>query len=290
MPHPIFVHIPKTAGSTLRTLITANYAPHQILNLYGDPKDILATAATHIGKTADYQLIQGHTPYGTHRFLGLRKARYFTFLREPIARFLSDIAHTVRHKNHHFHAILAAPGLSRDERISKALGINYYRNNMTQFVSGSFTTEVISLPQLGLAIDNLWDSDFVGITEHFDVSLLIMAKKLGWKTIIPQKSNVRPDQEAPVTPERRAGLERALAYDRMLYAVGQEHLAKSRMLHGPLLEEAAAQMAELIQKQDTEHPNVQFALYLVGDMVRVPLEQYHTRIEQRSPLHRWLHE
>lgn len=285
MPPPIFVHLPKTAGSTLRTLITANYAPDKVLSLYGDPKEILAAAATYIGKTAPYQFIQGHIPYGTHRFLGLRQASYFTFLRNPISRFLSDIAHTVRHSDHFFHPVLTVPGLSRDARISKALDINYYRNNMTQFVSGSFTTEVISLTQLGLAIDNLWDSEFVGITEQFEVSLLIMAKKLGWKIVVPQKSNVRRDQEEPLTPERHASLQRALAYDHMLYAVAQEHLAQSRRHYGPLLDEAAVHLAEITQLRDIEHPTVQFARYQIGEEIQVPI----TCIDKKSPLHRWLH-
>lgn len=286
MPLPIFVHIPKTAGSTLRTLITANYEPHQILNLHGDPKEILAAATTHIGKTSNYHLIQGHTPYGTHRFLGLQAASYFTFLRDPIDRLLSDIAHTVRHKDHNFHQIISNPKLSRDERISKALDINYYRNNMTQFVSGSFTTEVISMIHLGIAIDNLWSSDFVGITEKFDTSLLIMAKKLGWKTIIPQKSNVRPDQEELLTPGRKASLEKALAYDYMLYAVAQEHLAKTQKQYGPLLEEAAIQMSSLIQQQETEHPSIQFHTYQVGDRLQIPA----AKIKVNSPLYRWLND
>lgn len=224
-------------------------------------------------------------PYGTHRFLGLKTARYFTFLRDPISRFLSDIAHTVRHSDHNFHSALASPDFSLEERISKALDINYYRNNMTQFVSGSFTTEVISLIHLGTAIDNLWSSEFIGITEHFDISMLIMAKKLGWKTVIPQKVNVRPDQEEPITAQRRASLDRALAYDRMLYAVAQEHLEKTRKHYGLLLEEAALQLSDLMRQQDFENPDVQFERYQVGEMIKVP----SIHLAPHSPLHQWLH-
>lgn len=289
MPPPIFVHIPKTAGSTLRTLMTANYAPNEILHLYGDPKEILATAAAHIGKTTSYRLIQGHTPYGTHRFLGLPNARYLTFLRDPIDRFLSDIAHTLRHSDHTFHTTLAAPGLSRDQIISKALDINHYRNTMTQYVSGSFSTEVISLTQLGTAIDNLWKSEFVGLTEHFEASLLIMAKILGWKQIIPQKMNVRPDLHETTPPELKTKLNRALAYDHMLYAIAQEHFARNRKKNGTILEEAAIQLNGIIKKQEIEHPQAQFNIYWVGDATQAPLEEQNVLIAKNSPLHRWLH-
>lgn len=284
----IFVHVPKTAGSTLRTLITTNYAPHEVLSLYGDDKKLLMEAAAHIGKLAPYQLIQGHIPYGVHRLLGLRSARYFTFLRDPISRFLSDIAMGGRDPEHGFHHILAAPQVYRDDRMRNALAITYYNNNMVHFLSGSFCTELISMPLLNEAIDNLWNCEFVGLAEDFDVSLLIMAKKLGWRQIVPQKSNVRPDQEAPLSPETRALLERELAYDCALYAVAQEHLAQSKKQHGPLLLEAAAQLAELIRAQDTEHPQAQRSMYLVGQAIEVPLEKYNARITPGSPLARWL--
>lgn len=287
---PIFIHIPKTAGSTLRTLITENYQPDEVLSLYGDPKDILATTALNIGQMQGVRLVQGHTPYGTHRFLGVRHPRYFTFLREPIARFLSDVAHAVRDDSHGYHQVLAEPKLSSSERISKALDITYYRNNMTHYVSGAFTTETISMMQLGVAIDNLWGSEFVGLSEHFEISLLIMAKKLGWRHVVPQLSNVRPDAGDTISPELRARLAKALAYDAMLYAVAQEHFAQSRAQYGSILEEAAVQLSELVRVQSIEHPVTRHSYYLVGDPIRVPLEQYRSQIVAGSPLYRWLND
>jgi hypothetical protein len=290
MSLPIFVHIPKTAGSTLRTLITANYAPNEVLSLYGDPKEILIRAAAQIGKTKSYRLVQGHTPYGTHRFIGLQQARYLTFLRDPIDRFLSDIAHAIRHADHGFHGVVGAPGLTMKQRISNALDINYYRNNMVQYVSGSFSTEPISLIHLGTAIDNLWSSEFIGLTEQFESSLLMMAKLLGWKTIIPQRLNVRPDKEELLTPELKTNLNRALAYDRMLYEVGQEHFTQKCRAYGSLLQEAAIELAGIIKEQDIDYPNAKWDIYVVGQSTQVPLQNYNRRIKANTPLHRWLYD
>lgn len=290
MTQPIFIHIPKTAGSTLRTLITENYEAHQVSSLYGDPKEILVAAAEQMAGKEKYRLIQGHIPYGTHRFLNVRNPRYFAFLRDHVTRFLSDVAHAVRRNDHGFHHILAEPGLSEDQRISKALDIRYYRNTMTHYMSGAFMTEDISMSQLGVAIDNLWNCEFIGLSEDFEASILIMAKKLGWQYVIPQKCNVRPDQGKPVSPELRARLDRALAYDRMLHAVAQEHLAENKKRHGPLLDDAASQLAELVRMQDTEHPDAQFSWHRVGQTLKVPLAQYRARIEKGSPLYRWLNE
>jgi len=269
-------------------LITANYAPEHVITLNGDPKEILKEAVAYVGKTESYRLIYGHTPYGTHRFLGIRQPRYYTFLRDPVERFLSDIAHTIRHADHNFHTALTEPGLSRDQIISRALDINYYRNNMVQFVSGSFTTEVVSMSHLGVAIDNLWGSEFVGITEQFNSSLLIMAKRLGWKYIIPQKVNVRPDVAEDISPELRARLERALAYDCALYAAAQEHLAESQRKYGQLLVEAASQLAEIIDMQQVDHPDVQFLTYQVGQDRCIPTDRYDALIGCNSPLSRWM--
>ena len=288
MTKPIFVHIPKTAGSTLRTLITANYAPHEVLSLYGDDRKVLADATAHIGRTDPFQLIQGHAPYGIHRLLGLGGARYFTFMRDPVSRFMSDVAMGVRHPSHGFHHILAAPGLTREERIGKALELTYYRNNITQFLSGSFCTEAISMSLLNTAIDNLWSSEFIGLTEDFEASLLIMGRKLGWKKIIPQKSNVRPDPEPPLPPALHSMVERELGYDRCLYALAQEHLVRSKREYGSLLPEAAEQLGAVMKRQNAEHPDAQYGTYLVGQATVVPMGDYNAGVEKGSPLDRWM--
>lgn len=159
---------------------------------------------------------------------------------------------------------------------------------MVHFMSGAFTTEDISMSQLGVAIDNLWNSEFVGLTEKFEVSMLIMAKKLGWRYVVPQKCNVRPDPNEAVAPELRTRIDRALAYDRMLYAVAKEHLAKNIKKYGQLLEDAAFQLNEIIKIQSTEYPDAKFIAK--WGVTEVPLRNYHARIEEGTPLYRWLNE
>lgn len=288
MSPPIFMHVPKTAGSTLRTLITSNYESHQVLSLYGSDQKVLTNATANVGKLSNYSLIQGHVPYGIHRALGLRAARYFTFMRDPVERFISDVAMGVRHESHGFHQLLAAPGLTYEQRLENALELTYYRNNMTQYFSGSFFTEAISMGLLNTAIDNLWGAEFVGLTEDFEASMLIMAKKLGWHRIIPQKSNVRPDGRLPLPAELYARVKNELAYDYALYTVAQEHYSICKRQYGELLTEAAGQLAELMRKQSAEHPQAQYGTYLVGQPVRVPLNEYDDLIVSGSPLARWL--
>lgn len=272
----------------MRTLMTANHAPQQILSLYGDDRKVLIDATNHIGRTAPYRLIQGHVPYGIHRLLGLESARYFTFLRDPVSRFISDLAMGMRDPGHGFHHLLTAPGLTQENRIRRALEQPYYSNTITQYLSGSFCTQTIALPLLNTAIDNMWGSEFIGISEDFEVSLLIMAKKMRWKNIVPQKANVRPDSAAALAPDLRALIERELVYDRSLYALGVEHLEKHKRHYGSLLLDAASQLSDLVGRQQTEHPDAQYQTYQVGQSTTVPLDTYNDHIGKGTPLDRWL--
>lgn len=288
MSPPIFVHVPKTAGSTLRTVILENYQPDHVLSLHGDPKEVLVSCAAQIGKTNSYRFIQGHVPYGVHRFLNVGGERYFTFLRDPVSRFLSEIAHVVRHPDVSFHSVLADPSLSKDEVISRALDICYFRNTMVHFISGTFSTETISLSQLGAAIDNLWRFEFVGLAEEFELSLLLMGKKLGWRHLVPQKCNVRPEGAEPVDTALKTRLDRALAYDRMLYVIAQEHLDRSKRKYGAFLEDAACELSELVRVQEVEYPDAKFIAK--WGVTQVPLGSYNSRIKAGTSLYRWINE
>lgn len=288
MEKAIFVHIPKTAGSTLRTLITENYSSNEVLSIYGDEQKVLSAATGNVGKLESFGLIQGHIPYGIHRMLGLRDAMYFTFMRDPVDRFLSDVAMGVRHPSHGFHQILAAPNLSQEERLLKALSLTYYQNSITQYMSGAFFTQTISFPLLNSAIDNLWKCDFVGLAEEFSSSLLIMAKKLGWKKVIPKISNVRPDSDPPLPEVLRAKIEGDLAYDRAVYEVAKEHFWESKRKYGTLLVEAAEQLSGIIEDQKLDHPDAKYGTYVVGQEITVPLSSYSKHITAGSPLGRWL--
>lgn len=286
---PIFVHIPKTAGSSIRTLISSNYSETEVLSLYGSHLEILQQSRDHIGKLSQFGLIQGHTPYGTHHFIGCQNPRYFSFLREPISRTLSDIAHSTRHPSHGFHHIFGAPKSGIKEKIEAAGKICYYRNNMTHFLSGNFYTQEISLKDFSNAVDNLWRSEFVGISEYFEKSVLIMGRMLGWSRFIPQKCNVRPDAGFPVTKEIIDLCSEFLDYDLQLYSIGLEEFEKKSKKYGSHLDEAADQLHEIIRQQTQDHPEAQFFVdYFVGDPTIVSLKEYEQKIPASSPLANWI--
>jgi len=284
-----FLHLPKTGGSSIRTLINANYASDELLNLYGSQPEIFNNCmATSWEQRQQLKLVQGHMPYGVHDYLGLPDQRYFFFLREPVSRTLSDIEHSKRHPSHGFHHILSAPELDLAGRIEKAKSLCYYRNNMTHFLSGTFFTRDVTLTDFHLALKRVRNSEFVGITEQSELSLLLMARRLGWKQVIPVKCNVSPAQTSSLVEDNYARCQSMVDYDIQLYQAAQERFEQEVAVQGPLLTEAAQQMGELLQQQETDYPEIKYSTYLVGHPLAIELDQYHQQIASHDPLGRWL--
>ena len=82
----IFTHIQKTAGtSVMKELLYRNYKQEEIKRFwggYGIKKFIFSD-------TSSYNVFTGHMPYGIHHFIK-RECEYFTFLRDPIKRAISQ--------------------------------------------------------------------------------------------------------------------------------------------------------------------------------------------------------
>lgn len=87
----IFLHVPKTAGTTLNRIIEWQYNPVSIFTV--DPHRIRATAARFKTfpeeRRRRLRVVRGHLVFGIHEFLP-QGAVYITMLREPVARLLSS--------------------------------------------------------------------------------------------------------------------------------------------------------------------------------------------------------
>jgi len=109
----IFLHIPKTAGTTLNRIIEWQYNPVSIFTV--DPHRIRATVARF--KTFSdrrrrrFLVVRGHLLYGIHEFLP-QGGTYITMLREPVARLLSTYSFILRRPLHPLHRKLKTGRLS----------------------------------------------------------------------------------------------------------------------------------------------------------------------------------
>src|SRR5450759_4305747 len=94
-----FLHIPKTAGSTLNSYLYDLYNDFEICGLFPGWHELLSISADEISKK---KLIKGHFGAYLHRHYAL-PLRYFTFVRDPIERALSHFGHVIKDKSHYHH-------------------------------------------------------------------------------------------------------------------------------------------------------------------------------------------
>jgi len=208
----IFLHLPRTAGSTLRHIIERQYDPSSILNLYGSDfgEEVAAIPPTQMDRLC---VVMGHFYFGVHTFLS-KPFTYITLLRDPIERIISHYYYAQRAPSHYFYH--AARKLSLKEfveycsRSSNESGtsLGYCSDNdQTRQLAGrcgvpSFGTS--SDEMLSIAKRNLGEFAMFGTAEEFDRSLILIKRILGWRNPFYTKQNVsrrraRKEDFAPET-------------------------------------------------------------------------------------------
>ena len=93
----IFLHIPKTAGTSLRQAIGSAYEPHERLYLYDNPSLEGSLSPKEFKQLpeetrARLRFVMGHIPFGLHRSIP-RESRYVVVLRDPVERVVSHYYH-----------------------------------------------------------------------------------------------------------------------------------------------------------------------------------------------------
>lgn len=194
MASPLFfLHIPKTAGTTLNMILDANFASESILDLYTDDQHSAIRDMTY-NRLADYALIRGHIFVQDYDEIldGPVPMRVFTFLRDPVERVISEYFFLKRWPKSHLYKYLNENKVTLTDYVTSDIGVLRRRgsNNMTNSLSGTMAHS------LGERLATAWhhlSERFVcfGILERFDESLLLLAKTAGLREIFYERQNVR---------------------------------------------------------------------------------------------------
>lgn len=222
----VFVHIPKTAGTTLHKILSHQYPAGRtwIRHDAGGPWSAAELDPLREGSERRPELIMGHLSTGLHRQVA--GVRYLTCLREPVARLVSHYHHALHETDHYLHETVVNRRLDLAAYVRSGLS-GELSNGMTRMLAGieDFHGAIPAPSDLQRAKD-LMESHFDGVilTERFDEGVLLLAESLGWKTpyYIRRKTGRYSARSTAPDAETRRIIEEHNALDLELYRWARE--------------------------------------------------------------------
>ena len=197
-----FMHIPKTAGTSFRYVLEREYRGS--LGAYYPPN-----LPEQVPATDENQAVTGHFKVGFHKPL---HPAFCTFLREPVAQVISHFRH-IQSSNHPDHAHLKGLDLVAFSAHPFAANIQ------TRYILGRGDDAVQLQDADGQkAFEQLRDAFLsFGIQEHFDKSILLLARKFNWKRPFYLHINASRGEKVNPSPEEIRAIAKNNAADIHLY-------------------------------------------------------------------------
>lgn len=266
----IFVHIPKTAGSSIRQLIAENYdvkkqfmflGPYsELQDVYKDPK---------ILSRQKLEVIHGHHPYGIAKLFPDRDSTYFTLLRDPYKRMISEYFFAFK-EDSGFHPFIKNKKMSL-ERFTDG-HIKVLDNPMCRWIAGIHPREKSTLGKgevLELAKKRLIDEFQVyGITEFFDESMLLIAKEMNWKAPIYLKQNIgdKPRNiEQMLSDTVKGQIHEMIKYDQELYDFALKHWKERVCKESSSFWRALSNLQQVNKQIQADHKHAEGKIFIVGE-------------------------
>lgn len=228
----IFLHIGKTAGSSLHRIIERQFPSENIHTFDDDDIQKCMNRFMNLPEEERRKIrcLKGHMPFGVHRWLP-GKWSYMTMLRLPVERVISNYYYIRSIPEHTFYDIYV-PRCNSLEDFVKLMDERGETNFQTRCVAafGDFDNvmppyDPLPREALDIAKQNLSTQfDIVGLVEHFDESLVLMKELFGWGRIFYTKENVTSGRKGTSEIPRRTieFIEKFEELDMELYALGKQ--------------------------------------------------------------------
>ena len=230
----IFLHIPKTAGSTFHMILNKRYKSNEIKNLFGSrysEPEIKSFIEAPVEAKKNIRLLKGHMPYGMHNYLP-DESKYISVLRNPVERVISQYYYIKKNTYNPLHNQVEKDGMSISEFVSSGISVGM-NNGHCRFLNGDLDEykfnqcDDILLEQVkeNIRKNFLW----LGLTERFDESILVLSILLGWKSppyyIRENVSKNRKSRDS-ISKEEISVIEEYNSLDMNLYSFANEMLDK----------------------------------------------------------------
>lgn len=232
----VFNHIPKTAGSSFRALLKRQYKS-LIFEIADDNlnRDVKFFLNFSIKQQNEFEVISGHCSQFCDRNLLDKKS--IVFLRNPFDQMMSTYYQIRKNPNNMWHQVSKkCVSVLEVTNFIEDYGLN---NLQTRFLASDsrllffLETKGIVMNQLDdsdfeLALKNLKDTHLVGLTEHFDKSVIYFKKKLDWETPFYTKSNKTASiYKLKFNEEDLEEVKRVQFYDEKIYSEAVKIFNKS---------------------------------------------------------------
>lgn len=196
-----FLHIPKTGGTTFNKFLSAQFGEENVCPAHLWHNLLELSPAQIVG----YSLIWGHFYSYLYRYVS-RPMRYVTFLRDPVERALSHYGHIMLYEGHYLHRRAKELGnfssYLRDPEMAttvtnfqvRALALDLDPSAIAPTLSAQELANTELERRLETAAPVMSNEDmlrmaklrleqmcFVGITERFEESVVLLCNKFHWQ-------------------------------------------------------------------------------------------------------------
>lgn len=173
----IFLHIPKTAGTTFARILRRYYSRNQMRH-FSDAAERQEFLTLPDSEKRRYRVLHGHMEFGIHEHLS-QPFTYLTFLRDPLERAIS-LYYFVREQpeNRNYEKVQQLP---LDEFVANEFRAQHLDDRQTRLLSGVHTDGPCTPDMLEQAKHNLAAHfSMIGLTERFDEAVIMARRQFNW--------------------------------------------------------------------------------------------------------------
>jgi len=240
-----FMHIPKTAGTTLRKIIDLQYGEENVLTYYNQTnRSLIDNLDALLQKQPNYRALVGHFQYGAHAVLP-EKTSYVTFMRDPIQRTISDYYERLVRTPEKYK--LANGKIMNIGEMITAFP-NEMQNHQTKYLAGVPFDQKINEVDCARAVENITSNFcFCGIVEYFEESILIMSQILGWPICLYKSLNIGSGNLHREN-EHHLLIEETNKFDLILYKIMYKKFQNLLNERGGILKKSAVKYKKMLLK------------------------------------------